>query len=158
MALVIATASNCQAQQVIYVVRHAEPAMDGTPNPSLAEAGKRRAEALKELLKDAGVQAIFTTDLKRTQETAKPLADHLMLPAVPLDEAPSALAKRLRAEHPNGRVLLVGHSNTVPDFLREYGRDAAVTVEDPLLGFDSLFVVVPKGGDSVSITRLRYKP
>ena len=42
-------------------------------DPPLAEAGKRRAEALARHLRDAGVGAIYTTEFQRTKKTVEPL-------------------------------------------------------------------------------------
>ncbi len=59
---------------VVYLVRHAEKAQASDNNPPLSEAGMRRAEALAQTLGDAGVSAIYTTQFKRTTDTAAPLA------------------------------------------------------------------------------------
>src|SRR5438045_7579771 len=62
------------AQSTIFFVRHAEKAGGGGDNPDLSEAGRARAESLATVLKDADISAIYTTELKRTQQTAAPLA------------------------------------------------------------------------------------
>ena len=45
-----------------------------TKDPDLSDAGRARAESLANVLKDAGITAIYATELKRTQQTAAPLA------------------------------------------------------------------------------------
>ena len=51
-----------QAQQVIFLVRHGETvAPKGTDSRPLSEAGQRRAVLLAKLLKDAGINAIYTS-------------------------------------------------------------------------------------------------
>src|SRR3954454_24752637 len=65
--------SRAEAQKVIYIVRHAEKETTGT-DPPLSLTGKKRADALAELLKNANIKAIYTCDALRTQQTAKPLA------------------------------------------------------------------------------------
>src|SRR5262245_40514625 len=68
------------AQQAIFLVRHAETvAPKGTDARPLSETGKQRAEVLAKLLKDAGIKAIFTSDLERTIKTAEPLAQALRI-------------------------------------------------------------------------------
>ena len=67
-----------EAPTVVMVFRHAEPVMpamgqERDPNPSLNEAGQQRAEALIETVAEASVTAIFSSQLKRTQETVAPL-------------------------------------------------------------------------------------
>ena len=72
------------AQHTIVLVRHAERADAGTPapagaDPELSPAGRTRAATLARVLADAKITAIFTTELKRTQQTAEPLAQVLGL-------------------------------------------------------------------------------
>ena len=61
------------AQHVVFLVRHAEQA-SGSDDPPLTEAGQRRARALVTVLKDAGLTAIYVSELQRTMQTAEPLA------------------------------------------------------------------------------------
>src|SRR2546423_7035829 len=72
--LVFLAASIASAQPVVVIVRHAEKAANGGNDPDLSSAGRARAEALARILKDSGITAIFTTEFKRTQETAAPTA------------------------------------------------------------------------------------
>ena len=69
---------------IVVLVRHAEPAAGGT-DPGLSTAGRRRAATLAKMLAGAGITAIFTSELRRTKETAAPLA-HL-LSIVPVEIA-----------------------------------------------------------------------
>ena len=61
----------------IYLVRHAEK--ETGPNPVLTARGIERAEALRDLLKDSSITEIYSTDYKRTIQTANPLAEHLAM-------------------------------------------------------------------------------
>jgi broad specificity phosphatase PhoE len=67
--------------RAILLLRHAERADPRDPDGSLAEAGAVRARRLVDVLKDAGVTAIYTTRYKRTRETAAPLAAALGIAA-----------------------------------------------------------------------------
>jgi probable phosphoglycerate mutase len=68
----------------IVMVRHgaSSPPIEGIPNPlvgghsnpALAEAGKAQAELMAAGLKDEPISAIFVSTLRRTAETAAPLA------------------------------------------------------------------------------------
>ena len=69
------------AQQAVILVRHAEKETDPAKLKGVAdkdvplnEAGAARAKALAEHLKDAKIDAVYTSFAKRTQETAAPLA------------------------------------------------------------------------------------
>ena len=74
------TASDKIGQCVLYIVRHANVAEDskglirGLLNPPLDAKGKRGAEDVVEFFKDKPISAIYTDDLKRTKQTALPLA------------------------------------------------------------------------------------
>ena len=66
------------AQQAIFLVRHAEDvrSKDVVDRP-LTESGQRRATLLASVLKDAGINAIFTSSLQRAVKTAEPLANRV---------------------------------------------------------------------------------
>lgn len=108
----------------VFVIRHAERAAGADPDPPLSVAGQLRAERLADLFSSAdpryGLQAIIVTELRRTQETARPLANALGIPVVvvPAGE-PTAAARRALEEYAGQRVLIIGHSNTVPVIVRE---------------------------------------
>ena len=103
---------------VVVAVRHAEKA--NGDDPSLTVAGQARARALAEALIHAHVQAILVSPTKRAQETAAPTAAHARVEptVVPMeggtDAHVAALVKAVRAEA-GKTVLVVGHSNTIPD-------------------------------------------
>ncbi len=115
----------CKASQVsqtdiattVYLVRHAEKAKDGTRNPNLTEAGKARAQAIANELKDKNISTIYSTDYKRTQQTAQPLAEALGLEIISYHPGNlEDLKNKILKEHIYGEgILVVGHSNTTPD-------------------------------------------
>ncbi len=103
----------------VVVVRHAEklPARSDTDtDPALTAAGLARADRLARSLRDADVVAVYATGYRRTQQTAAPTAKAHGLAVQPYDARVPAddFARQLRAHHPGGTVLVVGHSNTVP--------------------------------------------
>ena len=155
-ALAIVGPQTASAQAVIFLVRHAEKAASPASDPGLSTEGAQRANTLRDLLKDAGVKAIITSPATRTKETAKPLATALGLTPVvdPMDD-PDALAARLRALPRGSNVLVVGHSNTVPDLLTALGHDTSITIGEA--EFDNLFIVTPGDVTRPTVTRLHYK-
>ncbi|MFI5178691.1 MAG: phosphoglycerate mutase family protein [Vicinamibacterales bacterium] len=145
------------AQQLVLVVRHAERADDGAPpaqmtaapDPPLSAAGKARADKLAAMLSAAGITAVYTTDFKRTQQTAAPLAAKLgVTPTVMSSKDTAALVADLRARHARDIVLVVGHSNTVPDVIKAFGGPTVAIADDE---YDNLFIVVPATGALVRI-------
>ncbi len=127
---------------VIFLVRHAERAAISGHVPSdtgLSPAGRKRAEALARVLKDAQITAVYTTEYKRTRETAAPVAQSLGIQpeVIPGDDLRGLIAK-LKAS--SGNVLVVGHSNTLPQIISALGVSSRVTVAES--DYDNLFLVV----------------
>ncbi|HEY1253103.1 MAG TPA: phosphoglycerate mutase family protein [Thermoanaerobaculia bacterium] len=144
------------AQRAIFVVRHAEKV--SSSDERLSEAGQQRAVRLAKMLMDAGVSAIYSTDTPRTRGTVQPLADALKLQVQIYDVGSQkvdakAFARRLRQQHVDQVVLVVGHSNTVPEILRALGCQESVTIGPD--EYDDLFVVIPRG-KGAGLVRLRY--
>lgn len=158
-AFCVLLAGPAWAQTTVFVVRHAERAdqaaggaMSAT-DPDLSAAGRARAESLAALLKDAGVTTIFVTQYKRTQQTAEPLARALGLTPVAVGSRDlDALAQKVRAASAN--VLVVGHSNSVPNLLKALGIETAIEIAET--EYDNLFVVTLTG-DRPALARLRYR-
>lgn len=158
LALLLLMPRPAYAQEVIFLMRHAEPmrsaAQPADPNPPLSEAGQRRALALAARLKDAAIQAIFVTDTVRTQQTAEPTARALGLqPQVTGRQEIDSLVALVRVQHPNDRVLIVNHALNIQGLLKAMGqRDAPeVAVGD----FEPLFIVVPRGERPPLVVMLR---
>jgi len=101
------------------VVRHAEKATDDPQDPNLSAAGRARAEALAQRLRDAPLVAAYATEFRRTQQTARPAADaHGLQVTAYFARGPAAeSAAQWTQAHRSGTVLVVGHSNTVPDLV-----------------------------------------
>lgn len=148
------------AQKAIFLVRHAEKISEA--DERLTEAGRDRARHLADMLKDAGIAAIYATDTERARDTAKPLADRLGLKIELYDvgggmagpvEAKN-FAGKLAHDHAADVVLVVGHSNTIPELVKAFGCAEKVTLASA--EYDNLFVIVPKPGGPATMVRLRY--
>ena len=113
-----------------YVVRHLDtPA--GERDPDLLPKGQAGAEQLVTWFRGKPLSAIYVSDFKRTRQTAAPLATARKLTPKLYDPAdtPGLLAKLGAGKGP---VLVVGHSNTVPDVVEGLGgeRPAPLTHHD----------------------------
>ena len=156
---VLLVATTASAQGNIFLVRHAEradtaggaaPMMAADPN--LSDAGRQRAESLAAILKDAAITAIYATEFKRTQETAAPLAKALgiAVTTVPAKDM-AGLVQKLKGATAN--VLVVGHSNTVPEIVKALGVTPPLKIEDA--EYDNLLIV--PSAPQPQLIRLRYR-
>ena len=160
LLFLLSRVETAMAQRAVFLVRHAEKEtdrqhLDGLSSDDeipLTKAGATRAAALAELLKDAGIDAIYTSRALRTQHTARPLADALNLSAKPIG---SDTIERFGELHRDQIVLVVGHSNTVPEMIDALiGRPSGLVIRDD--EFDALFILVQKGDGGWSLARARY--
>ena len=149
--LLLVSASVGRAESIVVIVRHAEKASGQSDDPSLSEAGRARAETLARILKDSEISAIFTTEFKRTKETAAPTASALKLtPTVVSATEIATLADKLRELH--GNALVVGHGNTIPDLIKALGIEVPINI--PENDYDHFFIVAV--GNQPHLLRLRY--
>lgn len=110
---------------MVFVVRHAEKQTvnPDDKDPPLAPAGEARALELAQHFgsgpKGQVIDAIIVTELRRTQDTARPLANRLGVPVIVVSsEEPAAAAKRALRDYRGQHVLMVAHSDTVPEIVK----------------------------------------
>jgi phosphohistidine phosphatase SixA len=124
-AAATANAAAQAATTVVILVRHAEKAVTPIQDPPLTEAGVVRAYALATALLHMNVQAIITTELTRTRQTARPFAEAngLTLETVRTGggEAHARAVAAAVRKHAGQTVLVVGHTNTIPEIIAELG-------------------------------------
>jgi broad specificity phosphatase PhoE len=149
------------ADTLVLLVRHAEKAAEPAGDPPLSAAGVARAQALATTLRDAGVTAVITTQLRRTRETAQPLAAALGLTpeVVPIarETVPAHVAAVVEAvrRHAGGVVLVVGHGNSVPAIVAALGGPRLPDICESVHG--NLFVLQLEEGAS-HLVRAHYGP
>jgi len=135
---------------VVYLVRHAEK-VDDSRDPLLSEAGRERAALLADMLRDAGLTHVHSTDLERTRYTAAPVAMRAGLEVRFYDpENLEGFADKLRTTP--GRHLVSGHSDTTPKLVRLLGGESS-DIADP--EYDRLYVLTlaPDGATSTVLIR-----
>lgn len=132
---------------VIYLVRHAEK-VDDSQDPPLSQAGKDRADLLADLLQDAGITAIWSTEFKRSLATAMPLASRLGLDVRSYDPTQLPAFAAILLQTP-GRHLVVGHSNTTPPLVQALGGDPHGAIKDS--EYDRLYTIVASGGQATTV-------
>jgi phosphohistidine phosphatase SixA len=132
------------APTLVYVVRHAERAAEPKDDPLLSPEGSARAGLLAQMLVAANIRTIVTSQAKRTQDTALPLANRLGIAPNVVPAMRGELPKHIEAvvaevRKARGAVLVVGHSNTVGPIV------AALSSSTPMIlcetSYANLFVV-----------------
>jgi len=149
-----------QATTTVIFVRHAEKMAMPEGDPGLSPAGQRRVAELTRQLVDAdvvaGIDAVYATPFRRTEETARPIADALGLPLNSYDAADTeAIMEHVVSAHKGKIILVVGHSNTLPALIGNMGASKKVPkIEEN--EYDNIYVVsIPWFGKTKTI-RLRY--
>ncbi len=148
----------------VYLVRHAEKAAAPAADPPLLEAGTKRAEELARTLGKAGIKTISTSQFLRTKHTAEPLAKQLGIPntMIPV-KMDSMNPRQLSPDYlkqisdliaaSDGNVLIVGHSNTVPELIKALGGDIMPSIDDAT--YDDLFVVTVYAKGKAKVAHLK---
>ena len=124
---------------MIYLVRHGEKALEGK-DPDLTPQGVQRAQNVATMLGKTGIAHVFSTPTNRTRQTAQPLAQQNGLQVQLYDpKTPQALVAKVKTL--SGPVLVVGHSNTLPELVRLFGGQPGADVADN--EYDRLYQLMP---------------
>jgi 2,3-bisphosphoglycerate-dependent phosphoglycerate mutase len=161
VAIGLAWFFEAQATTTVIFVRHAEQTANGNGDPSLSEQGRARAQALADFLSEVdvvgGVDAVFASQYRRTQQTAAPIAEHLEL-AISIADADDigGTAAAILADHKGEIVLLVGHRHTIPLLIAELhgSKQLLIKADD----YDHLYVVTIPWFGKVKTLMFRYGP
>lgn len=106
-------------QTTVLLVRHAD--RQGSTD-TLNAAGTVRAQDLAHVLEKSGISAIYTSEMARTQQTAAPTATLLGLTPIAVAASDVAgLVSTIRSNNSGQTVMVVGHSDTVPQIIAEFG-------------------------------------
>jgi phosphohistidine phosphatase SixA len=163
LTLALSLLAGVPMSAAVFIVRHGEKQTEANDKEvPLSEAGRARARRIAEMLRDAGVVAVYSTDTVRTLSTAAPLAAIAKVqpilysatrPDGTVDLKP--LAKKILEDQGSRNVLVVGHSNTIAPLIEALGCKETVTVGGA--EYDGLWIVVPasSGGGSPALLRLR---
>lgn len=137
----------------LFVVRHAEKGLEGS-DPDLTPQGMLRAENIARMLGHLQLDAVYSSNYKRTIQTGTPAAMAFGLEIKLYDpHKQDSLAGEIAQKYPGGNVLIVGHSNTAPALLQLL--DPAHTY--PQMADDEYdnFYVVTIWGKTVKVLQLK---
>ena len=140
----------------IILVRHAEKKIEpNNQDPDLAPEGFERAQEIARVFGEAGINAIYATQYKRTQQTVKPLSDRTGVP-VKLIQANQTdeLLKQLQTTNRGQTVFIAGHNNTVPAIVSALSGETYPTI--PESEFDNLYIVTIYRFGKAKVVKLKY--
>ena len=140
----------------VILVRHAEKIIDpNNPDVDLSPAGHTRAQEIVRVFGDSGINAIYATQYKRTQETVKPLSDKTGVPVTIVNSKnTSDLLAQIRAQHSGQTIFIAGHNNTVPEIIAALGGPQYPII--PESEYDNLYVVTVYRTGKAKVVKMKY--
>lgn len=130
-----------------YLIRHAEKDRSNKDkeDPELNEEGKARAQKWAKVLRDVKFNAVYSTNYKRTLQTAEPLAEQNNLKITSYD-ANELFNDEFEKATTGKKVLVVGHSNTTPAFVNKIiKQNKYASLDDSENGALFIVQILPDG-------------
>jgi broad specificity phosphatase PhoE len=160
IALSLAWFFESQATTTVVFVRYAETLGPDDQNPGLSPAGQQRARELARVVGNidvvAGIDAIFATQYRSTQEMAEPLADALQIPVQVVDSKNvRGLKQMILKEYKGDIVLVITDAEALPRLIRKFHgskRLAPITEHE----HDNLYLVSIPWYGKVKTLQLKY--
>lgn len=140
----------------VILVRHAEKNIEpNNQDPDLSPEGFERAQEIARVFGDTGINAIYATQYKRTQQTVKPLSDRTgvavkLLQANQTDE----LINQLQTTNRGQTVFIAGHNNTVPAIVSTLSGETYPTIAES--EFDNLYIVTIYRTGKAKVVKMKY--
>jgi phosphohistidine phosphatase SixA len=151
------TASSNAQSKTIVLVRHAEKntADANDPDAGLSDAGRERARKLERAVRRFKPYEIFTTNTRRTRETARPVATRRRTQIQTYDAAEhQELVGRILSSR-RRHFLVLGHSNTIP-FLANMLAKKELFRQMPDLEYGVIWVIRLKRGELRKVEVFAY--
>lgn len=161
LSFVLAYALVERPTTTVIFVRHADTGVEmADGDPPLNERGRQRAELLADFLEDidvvSGVNAVYASDKRRTQETAAPLAKRLNIPVEIADHLDTdGFMHDVMRDHFGEIVLIVSHSNTIAPLIDELHGKKGLEPFGPD-DFDRVYIVTSPAYGKVKTLLLHY--
>ena len=124
-----------------YFIRHAEKDRSdpSEKDPHLTEEGLKRAQNWSTVLQHITFDAVYATDFNRTIETGHPVAVKNGLTILPYKVSEN-YDQDFKTATKGKTVLIVGHSNTIPDFVNTViGKKKYEEIDDAING--NLYII-----------------
>ena len=161
LIIFIAIGFNAIAQEnkitTFILVRHAEKDLtQSTNDPDLSKEGQARTVKLVELLRNAQIDAVYSTEFKRTRQTVEPVARPRSLPVMSYQPMVRDDFDLMLKKHQGQTILVSGHSNTIPNLINYLvGEEKYKNLADEDYG-NLIIVSVTEQGKSGKVTWLRF--
>jgi broad specificity phosphatase PhoE len=123
---------------MVAIVRHAEKE-DAGGDPGLTAAGKARAGRLAAVFRQAKLDLLVASDLKRTRETLEPVARAKGVKIAAIKE-PAEVARTLKALPAGSTALVAHHSFSIRAILKDLGVPDAEARAIDLEAHDNLLI------------------
>lgn len=140
----------------VILVRHAEKKIEPeNPDPDLTPEGLERAQEIARVFGESGINAIYATQYKRTQQTVKPLSDRTGVPVTLLDSKQTdELVQRIQTTLGGQTIFVAGHNNSVPAIASALSGENFSTI--PETEYDNLFIVTVYRFGKAKVLKLKY--
>ena len=148
------SACNSEEMTTYYLIRHAEKDRTNKANrdPNLNKKGQERVKIWTNYFENIDLDAVYSTEYKRTMQTAKTIAGNKGLDIQnydPLKMYDAVFQKETKEK----KVLIVGHSNTTPSFVNKIlGEKKYKNMNDR--DNSTLYIVTIKGDEKTSIIEI----
>ena len=122
-------------------------------DPNLNKYGMLRAIKWQEYFSDKNISKIYSTNYKRTLETVKPIQESSDI--IPIIYSPSDIDyKNFIMSNKIEVVLIVGHSNTIPDFVNGLINENVYSQIDDLNNSNLYVVNICESGISHKLLKI----
>lgn len=158
LAFLCAAAPALAQKKTIILVRHAEKDTSPTADkvdPELTAQGVARAQRLVKTIKKYKPGAVYSTNFKRTQNTAAPAAAWRKVAVEAYDprKLPEVVARVMTSKYK--RHLIVGHNNTTPALANLFINEEKYKTL-PESDYGKIFIIKLKKGQVRSVEVIEY--
>ena len=149
-----------QSTTTVVLTTHTEIDSSKDINPGLSQLGLQRANSLQKIIESidvvTGVDAIYATQLRATQETAEPVSKNLSLPINLIDATDiEGLIKIIMDKHKGKIILIVTHHDTLPKLVVELQGSKKIEPMN-LIENNKIFIVSVPWFGKVKTLQLQY--
>lgn len=138
------------------LVRHAEK-VDDSYDPDLSDLGYERVEKLTEKFERVNFDAVYSTPLIRTMETARGIAEANEVSILEYDHRdPEMEVSKWLEEHRGHTVLISGHSNSTPMFANALLKEEHFEEKFDESDYGNLLIITVPTEGNPKLLHLRY--